>query len=534
MANTPDTTSDSRSPDGNPGGSSDRTPPFVSGVKGFSDPELARSFKNGKVRAAVTRARKLRKNDSSFSGICEVLVGLEDGLDRLNRLIKGGEVLNQTEAQMAIEQSDQLIQRAKGINMNPAEFVSLQGILQLRLQEIRATSMLRSRPGDRAVGLPQKATGRKGPQAILDVLAVILVIGLIVVVLGGAYYLLFVRSNVGTEWVGKILSPEPEPTPVLVVPAPVDTPVPIPVEEIKSPPTPPAARRSRPIPQGIDEVLRQEQMRVREAMSPETPVARASPDRSAERTAIVREDNVRPHVVPTPARLAEIEREMVRFEGGSFVMGDASGQYLDAQPKWVQVDPFYLDKHEVTNAQYTKFLEYIEATADHSKCHEAEPPFRHVPGTDLDLWLRRLQGKEDHPVVHINWFDAYAYASWAGKRLPLEAEWEFAVRGGGSRGYPWGNTGPDASLANCAFPGSELRTTPVGSYPDGRSPEGLYDLAGNVWEWCWDAFEETPFRVFRGGSFATVPVHLNPTFRGRDFPDGRSNFTGLRCAMNAE
>ena len=171
--------------------------------------------------------------------------------------------------------------------------------------------------------------------------------------------------------------------------------------------------------------------------------------------------------------------EMVLIPGGEFRMGNRKwneplGGYLGHT---VHVDAFYIDKYEVTNAQFKAFV-------------DANPPWQkdNIPdkyhnGDYLSHWTRNSypSGKGDHPVEHVSWYAAMAYAQWAGKRLPTEAEWEKAARGGlEGKNYPWGNTFNDAD-----------DTTPGGRYaPNGY---GLYDMAGNVWEWCLDEWDASYF-----------------------------------------
>ena len=149
-------------------------------------------------------------------------------------------------------------------------------------------------------------------------------------------------------------------------------------------------------------------------------------------------------------------------------------------------------------------------------------------------------GKEDHPIVNVSWNDATAYCEWAGGRLPTEAEWEWAARGGKSGlVYPWGN---EISQQNAKYD-SEDGTVPVGSYP--ANGFGLYDMAGNVWEWCSDWYDENYYsqspdrdpqgpssgerRVLRGGAWNYNPRDLRASDRDRSLPDDRFNVTGFRC-----
>ncbi len=243
---------------------------------------------------------------------------------------------------------------------------------------------------------------------------------------------------------------------------------------------------------------------------------------------------------------------MVYIPGGPFVMGtdqvDTEHRaaeygiikpwYEDEHPAHaVNIPAFYLDKYEVTNADYQVF---VRAT-------QQRPPSdwggsRHPPG------------RARHPVTSVTWDDADAYCRWAGKRLPTEAEWEKAARGFEGRLYPWGDRF-EQDRANLG--GARNGTAAVGSYPDGQSPMGVHDLAGNVWEWTADWYQpypgnaaapaETPSRrVLRGASWAGVG-HFPPdalhailahnargAFRFGADPTGRLNDVGFRCAKDAE
>jgi serine/threonine-protein kinase len=188
----------------------------------------------------------------------------------------------------------------------------------------------------------------------------------------------------------------------------------------------------------------------------------------------------------------------------------------------------------VTNAEYAIF---VEETGK-------EPP-RHWEGGRIPA------GKDEHPVVHVSWTDAVAFCEWLSRRiskdedphlvrLPTEAEWEYAARGEGGRKYPWGDAEPSDRLAN--FGRNVGDTTPVGSYPDGATPEGVHDLAGNVWEWCGDwtgryppEDEEDPTgphsgasRVLRGGAFLNFPWNLRAAYRGDRHPEARFDRLGFR------
>jgi formylglycine-generating enzyme len=309
---------------------------------------------------------------------------------------------------------------------------------------------------------------------------------------------------------------------------------------------------------------------------------------------------------------------MVWIPGGEFTMGtDSDLGWPDEKPAHrVRVDGFWMDDHEITNAEFGKFVEATgyKTTAEKPVDWEdlkkqlapgtPKPPDEKlqpgslvftptagpVPLNDYTQWWKwtpganwkhpegpesNLDGRENHPVVQVSWDDAVAYCKWAGKRLPTEAEWEHAARGGlEGKPYVWGDQAPDekhifANIWQGKFPyqnskadGFE-RTAPVKSFA--RNGFGLYDMAGNVWEWCSDWYDvslyrqragqgvivnpigpehsynpDQPFssqRVQRGGSFLCCDEYCSryrPSARQGSSPDTGMSHVGFRCVKSAE
>jgi sulfatase modifying factor 1 len=308
----------------------------------------------------------------------------------------------------------------------------------------------------------------------------------------------------------------------------------------------------------------------------------------------------------------------VWIPGGTFLMGtnDKESFPNERPAHLVQVQGFWIDAHDVTNAEFSKFVEatrYVttaERKVDWENLKKELPPGTAkpddsalapgalvftpaagpVPLNDLSAWWRwvhganwrhpegpesSIQGRENDPVVQVSWYDAEAYAQWTGKRLPTEAEWEFAARGGlESKRYVWGEELKPGGkyMANTwqgLFPVRDsgedgfVGTSPVGSFP--ANGYGLYDMAGNVWQWCsdWyrvDSYIEaasknvcrdpggptesfdpgdpySPKRVVKGGSFLCNPAYCEsyrPNARRGTPPDTGSSHTGFRCVRSRE
>jgi formylglycine-generating enzyme required for sulfatase activity len=239
-------------------------------------------------------------------------------------------------------------------------------------------------------------------------------------------------------------------------------------------------------------------------------------------------------------RSQPFEPEMILIPAGEFLMGsdphkDRYAEDNEQPQQTLYLPGYYLAKAPVTNAQYAAF---VQATGHQQPKHweGGKPP----------------RAKEDHPVVYVSWYDAVAYCNWlaevTGKpyRLPSEAEWEKGARGSDGRVYPWGNRW---GKKRCnSEEGSKGDTTPVGAYPEGASPCGLLDMAGNVWEWTRSITKEYPYdpedgredleaagsRVLRGGAFLNCEWFVRCAYRLRDFPDYRGRDYGLRVAARSE
>ncbi len=214
---------------------------------------------------------------------------------------------------------------------------------------------------------------------------------------------------------------------------------------------------------------------------------------------------------------------MVFLEGGSFLMGSTDSPATSPEFEAI-VEPFYMDSHPVTVAQYRRYLEATGAKA---------PKF----------WQGKGYEGGDQPVVGVTWDEAAAYAAWEGKRLPTEAEWEFAARGRANRKYPWGNEPPDKNRANYG----DFLSMPsfVNMHEEGSTPEGICDLAGNVAEWTSDWFQTyaqqrrgdapaEPRRTVRGGSWESPADGLRCTARQGVFPEAQLPTIGFRCVVSAE
>jgi sulfatase modifying factor 1 len=268
---------------------------------------------------------------------------------------------------------------------------------------------------------------------------------------------------------------------------------------------------------------------------------------------------------------------MARIPGGSFLMGTDDPRAVpedgEGPVRSVHVEPFAIDLTAVTNRQFAAFVSHSAYVTDAERegwsyvfyalvhplaagaCREAVVPEApwwvaveetswrapEGPGSDVDQ-------RPNHPVVHVSWHDAAAYAAWAGKRLPTEAEWERAARGGLEQArYPWGDElMPDGhhrcNIWQGRFPhvntGEDgyLGTAPVDAFRPNAF--GLYNTSGNVWEWCadrWSTKPDEPGRVIRGGSYLCHESYCNRyrvSARTWNTPDSSTGHMGLRCAAS--
>ncbi|MEA2704673.1 MAG: gamma-glutamyl hercynylcysteine S-oxide synthase [Actinomycetota bacterium] len=271
---------------------------------------------------------------------------------------------------------------------------------------------------------------------------------------------------------------------------------------------------------------------------------------------------------PTAARGVTVDGEVL-VPAGPFVLGTDSEvfAYDNERPAHVvDLPAFFIDAAPVTNRRHLEFME--DGGYEDPRWWDPEgwrwreegsvrSPQFWAPSGDGRSWSRVRFGWHedlplDEPVQHVCWYEADAYARWAGKRLPTEAEWEKAASWGpegGKRRFPWGDEAPTAVHANLG--GTHFRPAEVGAYPAGASVYGCHQMVGDVWEWTSSDFEAYPgfrsfpyreysevffvpgYKVLRGGSWATSPAAIRTTFRNWDYPIRRQIFTGFRCARPA-
>jgi len=245
-----------------------------------------------------------------------------------------------------------------------------------------------------------------------------------------------------------------------------------------------------------------------------------------------------------PAPILAPPEGIVVVPAGAFLMGSDDARDDEKPLRRVYLDTFYIDKYEVTHAEYVEFLNAIGGHVGRCEGHDCvdtqdENSDSHIIYDYRVGWYMVERGYEDHPVIKVSWYGAKAYCEHHGKRLPTEAEWEKAARGTDGRVYPWGDEF-EASRANVGDRVGD--TTPVGSYPAGASPYGAHDMAGNVWEWVEDWYQAYPgsdcqsdlfgakYKVVRGGSWNHPPRDARCSCRDIAHPARRILVVGFRCA----
>jgi len=265
---------------------------------------------------------------------------------------------------------------------------------------------------------------------------------------------------------------------------------------------------------------------------------------------------------------------MVYVPAGAFLRGTsaARAQALAAQfgdyfavetpQRSIDLSAYYMDKFEVTNHQYAQFLAAL-ATDRPRDAHPQAPSHKDPIPT---YWHDRRLNGATQPVTGVDWYDAYAYCRWAGRRLPTEAQWEKAARGPSGQEYPWGNTWTAAYSTNAEstfgqpilshqqwiyllgplrLEALQRLTQPVGSFPDGVSPYGVHDMGGNLWEWCQDSYQQdyyqyapsrnppgppsSPYKVLRGGCWSSHRGMIRAAYRNYDLATDRHLEVGFRC-----
>ncbi len=240
--------------------------------------------------------------------------------------------------------------------------------------------------------------------------------------------------------------------------------------------------------------------------------------------------------------------EEILIPAGSFQMGcdssnsaeygcNSSFQANELPTHTVTLDAYTIDKYEVTNARYKTCVNAGGCTAPQNVNSYARSPYY---GTSTYA---------NYPVINVDWHQASAFCAWTGKRLPTEAEWEKAARGTDGRKYPWGNQEPDCSRANHSpSPACVGDTSQVGAYPNGASPYGVMDMAGNVFEWVndwygWNFYSVSPSdnpqgpatgtqRVLRGGSWGNNNLYVRSAYRSSNYPGSWFRDEGFRCVRS--
>ena len=282
-----------------------------------------------------------------------------------------------------------------------------------------------------------------------------------------------------------------------------------------------------------------------------------------------------PTMMQIETRKAQDDADMIFISAGEFLMGssendenriskicpncDPLGQLDQFPQRKIYLDSYWIDQTEITNEQFARF---VTDTGHKTNAEVVGGSYVYPPSGGGDEYVdaadwqhpfgpgSNITGRNMNPVVQVSWEDANAYCNWAGMRLPTEAEWERAARGDNGGLFPWGDNLPNTNLLN--FDHQYLGPMDVGGFPQGQSPFGLMDMAGNVWEWVSDFYQEYYYEIMsdqnpqgptsgeghtmRGGSWATVSKDymdlVTTTFRLWNKPNIRSNVIGFRCAMD--
>ena len=290
----------------------------------------------------------------------------------------------------------------------------------------------------------------------------------------------------------------------------------------------------------------------KKSISPTEPAAIATiEETSSEEATPLAEATAAPEKTSAPQPISSGDDEMVLVPAGEFTMGRSAkdeftgcqevsqdcelSAFMDEEPVHpVVLDAFSIDKTEVTNSLY-------KTCEDQGAC---TPPQESNSNTQASYYGN--PEFDNYPVIYVSWDQAKTYCEWRGARLPTEAEWEKAARGDDGRTYPWGEK-IDESFANFNYGVGD--TTAVGTYEKGKSPYGLYDMAGNVWEWVADWYSDTYYgrspdenppgpatgemRVLRGGSWGLKGVSVSTSYRYARDPAETSPDLGFRCAKDA-
>jgi formylglycine-generating enzyme required for sulfatase activity len=257
---------------------------------------------------------------------------------------------------------------------------------------------------------------------------------------------------------------------------------------------------------------------------------------------------------PTPEPfITETGSRMLFMPGGVFRLGNDESEKNEGPSQLIRLDPYFIDETEVTNAQYALCVEADVCSPPRSSTATYHPAYYGDPAF------------ADYPVIYVNWYDAQAFCEWRAARLPSETEWEKAAGFDPVQSiklrYPWGDAFDGTKLNYCdtnctldkrdtAVDDGHRDTAPVGSYPDGRSPIGLYDMGGNVMEWVGDWYDprayesitdtnprgpvEGEFKALRGGSWLSDQEEVTVTVRGSFDPTVARANLGFRCAQSAQ